>query len=367
MTVTAVTSHCTSYAGYAGVGTARPNTRPTYSNPLGIRQSYPSHSSVRYFVPSVQPEFFDSGTPVPTSFSVLEVADSGDNPSDSYESEPSSFSYEHFSSQAEFLIDFYMGDLYRDSNRAASGSATGGHSSAPFSADELLLIDSLNGSQLKRPVPRSAFKNFLFSVEDTAKYFTPKSLARETLAFGQSMRAPNQLSTNSYKSEDKPWEFISNASFFAACLAAFATALSDLLNRADELGVLAVHNAAIRSLLVDINALTFAQAIRIDFQCTQQRRNIALRSLGLTGRSIAVDTIPSTGPHLFGDQFLKIVDDSFSMSKRASDIANKLRPTPKPMRSFRSFCGRASRAGPSYRERAFGSTRGFRGGAPRRQ
>ena len=337
------------------------------------------HSSVRDFAPSVQPEFFDSGTPVPTSFSDLEVADSGDNPSDLYESEPPSFSYEHLSSQAEFLIDFYMGDLYRDSNQAASSSAPGGHSSAPFSADELLdrginlppefikVIDSLNSSQLKRPVPRSAFKNFLFSVEDTAKYFTPKSLARETLAFGQSIRAPNPLSTNSYKSEDKPWEFISNASLFAARLAAFATALSDLLNRADELGVSAEHNAAIRSLLMDINALTVAQAIRIDFQCTQQRRNIALCSLGLTGRSIAVDTIPSTGPHLFGDQFLKIVDDSISMSKRASDIANKLRPTPKPTRSFRYFRGRASRAGPSYRGRAFGSTRGFRGGAPRRQ
>ena len=87
--------------------------------------------------------------------------------------------------------------------------------------------------------PRGAGSSFCFDEEDHSRFFSPQSLATDTEAFGRSLRAPlpNPLLSKEYRSQDKGWRFVAEASAFAARLAAFSTALVDLLIRADVLEV----------------------------------------------------------------------------------------------------------------------------------
>ena len=68
------------------------------------------------------------------------------------------------------------------------------------------------------------------------------------------------------------------ASVYAARLAAFSTALVDLLIRADELEVSEEDKASVRAILLDLSALNYSQAARIKLHATSRRRHLALDS-----------------------------------------------------------------------------------------
>ena len=84
------------------------------------------------------------------------------------------------------------------------------------------------------------------------------------------LRPPNSnpLTSETYRLQDKSWAYVSEASAFAARLAAFSTALVDLLMRADELGVTEEDKGTIHALLLDLSALNFSQAARIKLHAT---------------------------------------------------------------------------------------------------
>ena len=123
---------------------------------------------------------------------------------------------------------------------------------------------------------------------------------------------------------------MSEASHFSAKLAVFQAALIDLLSRADHLGVTAEDRAVILALLLSIAEQSFSQALSSTFFAFENRRLLALTSLGLqkSAERVAVKTLPLEGPHLFAGHFLEAVDSEISMHKRASDLAAKLKPTP---------------------------------------
>ena len=123
--------------------------------------------------------------------------------------------------------------------------------------------------------------------------------------------------------------YVSEASAFAARIAAFSTALVDLLMRADELGVTEEDKGSVHALLLDLSALNFSQAARIKLQLPTDFNNHA------------VDRIPRAGAEIFGGKFLEVVDSDLMMNKRAKDVADRFRKRQKPeQRSFRG--GRAS-------------------------
>ena len=113
-----------------------------------------------------------------------------------------------------------------------------------------------------------------------------------------------------YRLLDKSWQFVSEASAFAARLAAYSTALVDLLIRADELVVSEEDKASVHGLLLDLSALNFSQASRMKLHATKCRRHLALSSLKLPKdfNENAVDRISCVGPRIFGGKFLEAVD-----------------------------------------------------------
>ena len=70
-------------------------------------------------------------------------------------------------------------------------------------------------------------------------FFSPLSLAPDTEAPGHSLKAPLAFLflSKEYRSHGYGWRFFAEASAYAFRLAAFSTALVDLLFRADELEV----------------------------------------------------------------------------------------------------------------------------------
>ena len=171
---------------------------------------------------------------------------------------------------------------------------------------------------------------------------------------------PNPLQSKEYRSQDKGWRFVAEASAFAARLAAFSTALLDLLIRADELEVSEEDKVSIRAILIELSALNFSQAARIKLHATTRRRHLALDSLSLPKdfNEQAVDRISRDGPQVFGGKFLEAVDADLSMNKRAKEIADRLRPR---QSDFQRFRGGRSSSFPSgrrrFRSRAGGRSR----------
>ena len=150
----------------------------------------------------------------------------------------------------------------------------------PILAAECLYLDS-------RPIlnapPWGAESSFCFGAEDHSRFFSPQSLAPDTEAFGRSLKAPDAkpLASKDYRLQDRSWRFVSEASAYAARLAAFSTALVDLLIRADELEVSEEDKASVHVLLLDLSALNFSQAARMKFHATSRRRHLALDSIKL--------------------------------------------------------------------------------------
>ena len=242
----------------------------------------------------------------------------------------------------------------------------------PVFASEFAHLDSL---PTLASVPLRASDSFRFVDEDHSRFFSSQSLAHETEAFGHSLKAPhaNPLLSKEYRSTDKNWRFVAEASSLAARLAVFSTALLDLLNRADALGVSEEDKILIRAVLVEISVLSFSQAARVQLHATSRRRYLALESLSLPKgfNGYAVDQIPRVGRYIFGGKFLEAVDSDLNMNKRAREVADRFRPQrPDSFRRFRGgrsslfpsrgrFRGQRSRAGGQAR---FSVSR-YRGGS----
>ena len=194
-------------------------------------------------------------------------------------------------------------------------------------------------------MPPRASGAFRFGGDDQTRFFSSQSLEVDTIAFARSLKAaePNPLTSKDYRLQDRSWAYVSEASAFAARIAAFSTALVDLLMRADELGVTEEDKVSVHALLLDLSALNFSQAARIKLHATKRRRHLALDCLKLPTdfNNHAVDRIPRAGAEIFGGKFLEVVDSDLMMNKRAKDVADRFRKRQKPVqRSFRG--GRAS-------------------------
>ena len=212
--------------------------------PLGLENQQPSVPSARTVDLDFDPDDFE--------------------PDDFTGSSPYSLSV-----QAETLLCRYLEDLYLGDRKESSGadSQSGGRSSVRsdlFNTDASLAIDSgikllpvfasefeyLDSLPVLQPVPRGSGSSFCFREEDQSRFFSPQSLASDKEAFGRSLRAPRSipLQSKEHHSQDKSWRFVAEASAYAAWLAAFSTALLDLLIRADELEVSEEDRVSIRAL-----------------------------------------------------------------------------------------------------------------------
>ena len=69
-----------------------------------------------------------------------------------------------------------------------------------------------------RAVSRGTGSSFCFDEEDNSCFFSPQLLALDTEAFGCSLKAPlpNPLQSKEYRSQDKGWRIIAEASALAA-------------------------------------------------------------------------------------------------------------------------------------------------------
>ena len=135
------------------------------------------------------------------------------------------------------------------------------------------------------------------------------------MALGDEALAGNPLKMKPYRIEDTRWKFTSTASRFSLRLAAFSTALADLLCRADELGVSAEDRRTIADVLAAISEQLFTQSARVASFSVMQRRRVALSALGLerfTDR-FSAQSVPVRGPFLFGGKFMEVVDEELVM------------------------------------------------------
>ena len=194
------------------------------------------------------------------------------------------------------------------SDASLSGD-TSGINLPPVLAAEFLHLDS---KPTLHATPSTAVSAFHFGEDEHMRFFSPQTLAPVTEAFGRSLKAPdaNPLVSKDYRLLDKSWQFVSEVSAFAARLAAYSTALVDLLIRADELEVSEEDKASVHGLLLDLSALNFSQASRVKLHATKRRRHLALSSLKLPKdlNENAVDRISCVGPRIFGGKCLEAVD-----------------------------------------------------------
>ena len=269
---------------------------------------------------------------------------------DEYEPDDFTGSYPYaLSVQAESILCRYLGDLYRINPQKGESfeadSQSGGRSSArsdlflsdaslsgdtsginlpPVLAAEFLHLDS---KPTLCATPSTAASAFCFGEDEHTRFFSPQTLAPDTEAFGRSLKAPdaNPLVSKDYRLLDKSWQFVSEASAFAARLAAYSTALVDLLIRADELEVSEEDKASVHGLLLDLSALNFSQASRMKLHATKRRRHLALSALKLPKdfNDNAVDRISCVGPRIFGGKFLEVVDSDLTMNKRAKEVTDR--------------------------------------------
>ena len=143
--------------------------------------------------------------------------------------ESSGFSPFALSREAETLLVRYLGDLYRVNKESVGvDSLSGGRSSTqsdlfhsdasltndqgiklpPVFVSEFDYLDSLKNTL--KPVPSRAQDSFRFVDEEQLRFFSTKSLAPDTEAFGHSLKAPsaNPLCSKEYSSADKGWRFV---------------------------------------------------------------------------------------------------------------------------------------------------------------
>ena len=244
-----------------------------------------------------------------------------------------------------------MGDLYTDAKTVGEPSGAGSELSEWDSAQGYgLFIDAsrpkpgiklpsefatefqrLDRVNVFKAVPRGTDNAFLFTEPDQSRFFGPKKLAPDTIAFADSLRDPastnkSPLKSKEYKRESSLWAFISHASSLAGRLAIYSAALSDILVRAEELEVSKEDAVTVRALLLELSAMQFSQAARMRLFSTSHCRNLTLSSMGLRDRLnvLAAVCIPRDREYLFGGKLLDSIDTDISMHKRAKEVASRL-------------------------------------------
>ena len=145
------------------------------------------------------------------------------------------------------------------------------------------------------------------------------------------------------------WAKMSQLTRSVSRLSVFSVALSHLLVRAEELGILPEDRAHIQSLMLKISQYLFSQASRATTAVFRERRQLAFDKLGFSKHTDGsfVESLPFHGPHLFAGQLLDSVDQRIAMQKRASVLASQLKP-------------RRGSANPPFRAVAVGRRRGPR-------
>ena len=224
-----------------------------------------------------------------------------------------------------------------------------------------------------KAVPRGSDSTFLFNEPGHSKFFGPKRLAPDTVAFANSLRDPvsankSPLESKEFKRDFSHWSFVDRASSLAGRLAIYSAALADVLCRAVELEVTEEDLVTVRALILEISAMQFSQAARLRLFAIDRNRQNTLNSLGLRDRmnvSAAV-RIPRDGEFLFGGKLLESVDSDISMHKRAKEVAGRLAkprfsdaPRGQRFRPYTSFSSRGR--GQPFRARGRGFRRSVRG------
>ena len=290
------------------------------------------------------------------------------------------------SQEAQTILFKYMGDLYRGNQEpTGAGSASGERSSAASSYGGIfsdahrpspgIRLPSDFSEEFKRldefptlrPVPVRSSRSFLFSDPDNSRFFGKKDFSPDTLAFASSLRAPGTvpLLSKDFRRADTAWKFINEASSLTARLAVYSVALSDIVIRADELEVSREDRDTINALILEIAALSYAQALRMNLHATSERRNAVLDALPIPkdcpSRSAAT-RLPRDGEFVFAGKFLEAVDADLAVQKRAKEVAAKY--SAKPSR-FSPYSRRRPPATSSLAGRQPFRSR-FRGSAQRR-
>ena len=123
------------------------------------------------------------------------------------------------------------------------------------------------------------------------------------------------------------WAIISQLTRSVSRLSVFSVALSNLLVRAEELGITPEDRAHIQNLLLKISQYLFSQASRSSTAVFRERRQLAFNKLGFDKQADGsfVESLPFHGPFLFAGKLLDSVDQQISMHKRAAALASQVR------------------------------------------
>ena len=287
--------------------------------------------------------------------------------------------------KATALLFKYLGDTYKPVIRSPAGEATSTASDSVFfrpsslprsgitvPSDFLSEFDRIAALPNPKSAPAALSLSFPVADDESWSHFDLEAHSPELLALADECPAGNPLKSKSFRSDDARWKFVSSASRHSLRLSAYATALSDLLCRADELGVSLEDRQSVSAILASVSKTLFSQSARVVSHSVQQRRRLALSALGLEKYSdhFSSRSVPIRGPFLFDGKFMEAVDEELSMHKRASDIAPRLAPltsggafkraNPSPFK--RPFSGSFPSAKRFARSRGRRSFRGSRGG-----
>ena len=243
--------------------------------------------------------------------------------------------------EASELLFKYLGDTYKPAVSSPAGEAPTSASDSGFfqpstlpcsgitvPSDFLSEFDRIAALAGLKSAPAALSLSFPVADAESRSHFDLEAHSPELLALADECPAGNPLKTKSFRSEDARWKFVSSASRHSLRLAAYSTALSDLLCRADELGVSPEDRRSVADILASISESLLSQSARVVSHTVQQRRRLALTALGLEKYTehFSSRSVPVHGPFLFGGKFMEAVDQELTIHKRASDIARRLAP-----------------------------------------
>ena len=183
---------------------------------------------------------------------------------------PNFGSLEH---EANTLLCRYLGDIYQSALKPPAGEVLSVASSSLFqksSAESGISVPSEFQDEFNRiaslltlsPAPVPLLTAFPVSSDAAPKFFNLESLSPELVALGDT-QSPNPLKSRSYKLEDNRWKFVSSSARQSLRLSTYATALSDLLCRADDLSVTSEDRENIAILLASLSETSSPLVIRL--------------------------------------------------------------------------------------------------------
>ena len=106
-------------------------------------------------------------------------------------------------------------------------------------------IDRVSVADNDRRVYSAVAKTFQFSKDASEKFFNTEKASPELMALGASLAESNPLKAKAFREEDMRWARMSQLSRSVSRLSVFSVALSDLLVRAEELGIIPEDRAHI--------------------------------------------------------------------------------------------------------------------------